>query len=76
MRSYFILIYIESPKGVTLLKFKEEAEDNQETPQPAASEGEEPATNKLLECPESKPQSIGLDIYTFNLVLVQDRIYV
>ena len=54
MRSYFILIYIESPKGVTLLEF-EEAEDNQETPQPAAPEAEEPATDELLECPNHQP---------------------
>ena len=43
---------IGSPEGVTLLEFKEEAEDNQGTPQPAALKGEEPATDKLSECPD------------------------
>ena len=46
-----MLIHKGSPEGVTLLKFKEEAEDNQETPQPTALEGEEPDTDELLECP-------------------------
>ena len=32
MISYFMLIHIGSPEGVTLLEFKEEAEENQETP--------------------------------------------
>ena len=52
MISYFMLIHIGSPEGVTLLEFKEEAEENQETPQPAAPEGEEPATEELSECPD------------------------
>ena len=39
MISYFMLIHIGSPEGVTLLKFEEEAEDNQEKPQPIAPEG-------------------------------------
>ena len=50
-------MHIGSPEEVTLLEFKEEAEDNQETPQPAAPEGEEPATNELLECPDHRPTS-------------------
>ena len=45
-----MLIHIGSLEGVTLLEFEEEAEDNQETPQPAAPEGEEPPTNELREC--------------------------
>ena len=45
MISYFMLIHIGSPEGVTILEFEEEAEDNQETPQPTAPEGEEPATD-------------------------------
>ena len=57
MISYFMLIHIGSPEGVTLLEFKEEAEENQETTQPAAPEGEEPATEELLECPDHRPTS-------------------
>ena len=57
MISYFMLIHIGSPEGVTLQKFKEEVEDNQEAPQPAAPEGEEPATEELLECPDHRPTS-------------------
>ena len=34
MISYFMLIHMGSPEGVTLLEFEEEAEDNQEAPQP------------------------------------------
>ena len=52
-----MLIHIGSPDGVTLLEFKEEAEENQETPQPAALEGEELTTDKLLECPNHRPTS-------------------
>ena len=57
MISYFMLIHIGSPEGVTLLEFKEEAEENQETPQPAAPEDEEPATEELLKCPDHRPTS-------------------
>ena len=57
MISYFMLIHIGSPEGVTLLEFKEEAEENQETPQLAAPEGEELATKELLECPDHRPTS-------------------
>ena len=49
MISYFMLIHIGSPKGVTLLEFKEE---NQETPQPASPKVEELDTEELLECPD------------------------
>ena len=52
-----MLIHIGSPEGVTLLKFKEEAEDNQEAPQPTAPKGEEPATDELPECPDHRPTS-------------------
>ena len=48
---------IGSPEGVTLLEFEEESEDNQETPQPAAPKGEDPATNELLECPNHRSTS-------------------
>ena len=57
MISYFMLIHIGSPEGVTLLKFEEEAKENQETPQPIALEGEEPATEELPECPDHRPTS-------------------
>ena len=50
-------MHIGSPEGVTLLEFEEEAEDNQEAPQPIAPEGEEPATNELSECPDHRPTS-------------------
>ena len=52
-----MLIHIGSLEGVTLLEFKEEAEDNQETPQPIAPKGEEPATDELPECPDHQPTS-------------------
>ena len=55
--SYFALMHIGSPEGVTLLEFEEEAEDNQGTPQTTAPEGEELATNELLECPDHRPTS-------------------
>ena len=66
MISYFMLIHIGSPEGVTILEFKEEVEENQETPQPAAPEGEEQAPEELPECPDhqsisflkGKPRSI------------------
>ena len=54
MISYFMLIHIGSPEGVTL-EFEEEAEDNQEAPQPVAPKGEEPASDELLECPDHRP---------------------
>ena len=52
-----MLMYIGSSEGVTLLEFEEEAEENQETPQPAASKGEEPDTEELPECPDHRPTS-------------------
>ena len=57
MISYFMLIHIGSPEGVNLLELEEEAEENQETPQPAAPEGKEPDTKELLECPDHRPTS-------------------
>ena len=50
--SYFVLMHIGSPEGVTLLDFEEEVEDNQGTAQTVAPKGKEPATNDLLECPD------------------------
>ena len=55
--SYFALMHIGSPEGVTLLEFEEEAEDNQGTPPPSALEEEELATHELLECPNHRPTS-------------------
>ena len=57
MISYFILIHLGSPEGVTLLEFKEEAEENQETPQPVAPGGKELDTEELLVCPDHQPTS-------------------
>ena len=45
-------MHIGSLEGVTLLEFKEEAEDKQGTPQTTASEIEEPTIDELLECPD------------------------
>ena len=42
---------------MTLLEFEGEAEDDQEAPQPADTEGKEPATDELLECPDHHPTS-------------------
>ena len=56
-----MLIHIGSPEGVTQLEFKEEVQENQETPQPAAPKGEEPATEELLECPNHRPTSFLKD---------------
>ena len=52
-----MLIHIGSPEGVTLLEFKEVAEDNQGTPQPSAPEGEEQALEELPEFPDHRPTS-------------------
>ena len=52
-----MLIHIGSPEGVTLLEFEEEAEENQETPQPAAPKDEELATKELPEFPDHRPTS-------------------
>ena len=57
MISYFVLIHIGSSEGVTLLELKEEAEENQETPQPAVPEGEEQALEELPECSDHWPAS-------------------
>ena len=54
-------MHIGSPEGVTLLEFEEETEDNQGTPQPIAPEGEEPAIDELLECPNHRPTSFLKD---------------
>ena len=50
MISYFMLIHIGWPEGVTLLEFKKEAEENQDTPQPTTSKGEEQTIEDLPEC--------------------------
>ena len=51
-------MHIGSPEGITHLEFKtEEEEENQETPQPAAPEGEERALEELPECPNHRPIS-------------------
>ena len=55
--SYFLLMHIESSKGITLLEFNEEEEEHQEAPQPIASEGEEQALVDLPECLDHQPIS-------------------
>ena len=57
MISYIMLIHLGSPEGVTLLEFKEEVEENQETPQPTTPKGEESTTNELPECRDHRPTS-------------------
>ena len=57
MISYFELMHIGSPEGITLLEFEAEEEENQETPQPTAPEGEEQAPEALPECPDHRPTS-------------------
>ena len=52
-----MLMHIGSLEGVTLLEFEVEEEENQETPQPIAPEGEEQAPEKLLEYPDHWPTS-------------------
>ena len=50
-------MHIGSLEGITLLEFEAEEEENQETPQPAAPEGEERALEELPECPNHRPIS-------------------
>ena len=50
-------MHIGSSEGVTLLEFEAEEEENQETPQPTAPEGEEQAPEALPECPDHRPTS-------------------
>ena len=47
MISYFLLMNIESFDGITLLEFNEEPEEQQETPQAVALEGEEQTLEDL-----------------------------
>ena len=58
MISYFMLMHIGSSEEITLLEFnEEEEEDQQETPQAVASEGEEQTLEDLPECPNHRPTS-------------------
>ena len=53
-----MLMHIGSSKGITLLEFnEEEEEDQQETPQAVASEGEEQTLVDLPDCPDHRPTS-------------------
>ena len=54
--SYFVLMHIGSPEGITLLEFEAE-EENQEAPQQIALESEEQAPEELPECPDHRPTS-------------------
>ena len=56
--SYFMLMHIGSSQGITLLEFNEEQEEEQqETPQAIALEGEEKNLVDLPECPDHRPTS-------------------
>ena len=58
MISYFLLMHIGSSEGITLLEFnKEEEEEQQETPQAIALEGEDQTLEDLLECLDHMPTS-------------------
>ena len=58
MISYFMLRHIGSSKGITLLEFnEEEEEDQQETPQATAPGEEEKTLEDLLECLDHWPTS-------------------
>ena len=51
-------MHIGSSKGITILEFnEEEEEDLQETPQAIALEGEEQTLEDLPECPDHRPTS-------------------
>ena len=57
MISYFLLMHIGSSKGITLLEFEEELEEQQEAPQVEASEGEEQTLEDLPKCLDHRPTS-------------------
>ena len=62
MISYFMLMHIGSSEGITLLEFnEEEAEEQQETPQAVALEGEEQTLEDLPECLDHRPTSFIKD---------------
>ena len=53
---YFMLMHIGSSEGITLLEFnKEEEEDQQESHQAVALEGEEQTLEDLPQCPDHRP---------------------
>ena len=53
-----MLMHIGSSKGITLLEFnEEEEEDQQETPQDATLGEEEQTLEDLPECPDHRPTS-------------------
>jgi hypothetical protein len=54
----YVLMHIGSPKGVTLLEFEAEGEEDQlETQQQEGPKGGEPVQEELPECPDHKPSS-------------------
>ena len=55
--SYFALMHIGSPEGITLLEFEEEEEENQVAPQHIAPKSEEQALEELSKCPDHRPTS-------------------
>ena len=57
MISYFLLMHIASSKGITLLEFDEELEEQQEAPQAIGPKGEEQTLEDLPECLDHRPTS-------------------
>ena len=57
MISYFMLMHIGLSKGIPLLEFKEEPEEQQEAPQAITLEGEEQTLEDLPECLDHRPTS-------------------
>ena len=57
MISYFLLMHIGSSEGITLLKFDEEPEEQQEAPLAIALEGEEQTLEHSPECLDHRPTS-------------------
>ena len=59
--SYSMIICIGSSEGITLLEFNKEEEEQQETPQAIALEGEEKTLEDLPECSNHRPTSFLKD---------------
>ena len=54
-------MHIGSSKGITLLEFEEEPEEQQEAPQAVAPEGEEQTLEDLPECQNHRSTSFDKD---------------
>ena len=56
-----MLMHIGSSKGITLLEFNEEEEEEQpETPQAIAPKGEEQTLDDLPKCLDHRPNGLGV----------------